>query len=169
MSSGAEDGSFEGGTSMNRHSSRGAVSASLARSSSRIRSRLRRAALVAIATAAFPVACGAHVKWFVSYNLFAPPRPLEHVVTSEYFVRLGLAVVVLMFAVAAADRYLCERSPALQRQLREISARAAPWLAPGLRFGVAIFLTAAFAFGCTGRAMILTPELHTPRDRKSVV
>lgn len=113
--------------------------------------------------AATPALADAHVKWFVKYNLFDPPRPIEQVVTSAYFVSLGLAMVALMFAVAATDRYLCERNVPLQRQMREISGRAARWFPPGLRLGVAVFLGAAFAFGCAGNVMILTPELHTPR------
>lgn len=120
-------------------------------------------ALACVAAALLPAVAEAHVKWFVKYNLLDPPRPIERVVTSEYFIGLGLAVLVLMFVVAATDRWLCERDFAAQRQMRELSARAARWFPLGLRLGVALFLTAAFAFGCAGQVMILTPELHTPR------
>ena len=116
-----------------------------------------------MAAAATPVAAEAHVKWFVKYNLLEPPRPIERVVTSGSFVGLALAVLALMFVVAATDRWLCERDSAVQRQMRELSARAAPWFPLGLRLGVAVFLAAVFAFGCAGHVMILTPELSTPR------
>lgn len=152
---------------MNRRSSWGMASVAHlgAAHCTRASAWLRRAfALAASAVlAALPVVANAHVKWFVKYNLFVPPRPIERVVTSEYFVRVGLAVIVLMFVVAATDRYLCERNFALQRQMRELSARVAPWFPLGLRLGVATFFLATFAFGCVGDTMILTPELHSPR------
>lgn len=148
---------------MKRHSSRDFVSATQLDARPRVRVGRWWCTLACVAAAAAPAVAEAHVKWFVKYNLLAPPRPLERVVTSEYFVGVGLAVLALMFVVAAADRWLCERDVAAQRQMRELSARAAPWFPLGLRLGVAVFLVAAFAFGCAGNAMILTPELHTPR------
>lgn len=117
----------------------------------------------AIVFAALPAAAHAHIKWFVKYNLLAPPRPMEQVVTSGYFVRVGLAVLALMFTVALVDRTLCERNCALQRHLRRVSGQVQRWFPLGLRLGVALFFCAAFAFGCAGNVMILTPELHTPR------
>ncbi|MBS0325184.1 MAG: DoxX family membrane protein [Proteobacteria bacterium] len=148
---------------MKRTSSRGSVAAVQASTAGRRRIGCRWLALVGIAAAGMPALAGAHVKWFVKYNLLEPPRPIERVVTSGYFIGVGLAVLALIFVVTVADRWMCERDVAVQRQMCGLSARAAPWFPLGLRLGVAVFLAAAFAFGCAGNVMILTPELHTPR------
>jgi len=108
-----------------------------------------------------PAIADAHVKWFVDYNLLAPPRPALAVVSGDYFVTFCLFLGPLMFAVALVDRYLTRRECLLHRGANRISERVAPYFPLVLRAGVSAFFTAVFVFGCFGESMILTPELHT--------
>jgi len=110
-----------------------------------------------------PAVADAHVKWFVDYNLLAPPRPALAVVSSYYFVRFCLFLGPMIFAVALADRYLTRSECLLHRGANRITQRAAPYFPLTLRVGVSAFFSAVFVFGCLGDSMILTPELHTHR------
>jgi hypothetical protein len=112
---------------------------------------------------AVPAIADAHVKWFVDYNLLAPPRPALDVISSYYFVRFCLFVGPLIFAVVLLDRYLTQRECVLHRGASRFTEQVAPYFPLVLRVGVSAFFTAVFVYGCLGESMILTPELHTHR------
>lgn len=117
--------------------------------------------MLALLIAALPTSACAHVKWFVNYNLAAPPRAALSVVTGAYFVRLCLVVLPLMFAIALLDRYLTRRECLLHRGASRLTEQAYPYFPIALRIGVSAFFAAVFIYGCLGQSMILTPELHT--------
>jgi uncharacterized membrane protein YphA (DoxX/SURF4 family) len=116
---------------------------------------------IGVLASLFPALACAHVKWFVDYNLLEPPRPPLSVVSSNYFVTFGLVVVPLMFLIALADRALTRRACFLHRTANRLTERTSPYFPQLLRIGVSVFFAAAFVYGCVGRSMILTPELHT--------
>ncbi len=128
---------------------------------SRSQSRLLRRVACALIAGVLPAVAIAHVKWFVDYNLAEPPRPALTVVSGRYFVVFFAFVLPLMFGIAMLDRALTQRRAPLQRAAEELTGRMSQYFPLLLRGGVAIFLTAAFAYGCLGESMILTPELHT--------
>lgn len=111
--------------------------------------------------ALLPGLASGHVKWFVNYDLSSPPRPVLSVATGYYFVGFCLAVGPLMFAIAWVDRYLTRRECFLHRKAKLGTQRLSPYFPVALRLGVSAFFTAVFVYGCFGKAMILTPELHT--------
>lgn len=113
--------------------------------------------------ALLPALAAAHVKWFVDYDLSTPPRPALSVVSGYYFLRFGLLLFPLIFAVALVDRYLTRRECVLHRRATTVTRHLSPYFPVALRFGVSAFFTTVFVYGWLGNAMILTPELHTHR------
>ncbi len=128
------------------------------------RLRARLVGACAVLAAILPAISLAHVKWFVDYRLETPPRAALGVVSGAYFVGFCLAVGPLMFAVAFLDRYLTQRECFLHRRATLLTERTSPYFPLVLRLGVSAFFTTVFAYGCLGRSMILTPELHTHQD-----
>lgn len=111
-----------------------------------------------------PGAAFAHVKWFASYDLLCPPRPVFAVFLGEYFALFCLAVGPLMFAVVLADRYLTRRQCVLHRQAAALTERLSAYFPGTLRLGVSGFLAAVFLYSGLYGGMILTPELRTDAE-----
>ena len=109
-------------------------------------------------TVAWPLAAHAHVKWFAEYDLSKPPLPVGDVLTGQ-FVYFFLASVVLMYAFFWLDRY------ALRKRIFENALRtytvSEPVASAIMRFAALIFFAAAGAYGISGHAFFLTPELAT--------
>jgi hypothetical protein len=127
----------------------------------RVASFLSRVWVPVLLAAVLPTCAWAHVKWFVNYNLAVPPRAALSVITGAYFVWFCVLVLPVMFAVALIDRYLTHRECLLHRHASRLTEHASPYFPVLLRIGVGAFFAAAFVYGCLGRVMILTPELHT--------
>jgi hypothetical protein len=123
--------------------------------------RARLTALCAAVVTMSPTGSWAHVKWFVDYNLQAPPRTALSVVSSAYFVGFCLAIGPLMFAIAFMDRYLTQRECFLHKRATRLTERTSPYFPLVLQAGVSAFFLAVFVYGCLGKSIILTPELHT--------
>ena len=118
--------------------------------------------LVAIVLAlGSPATAFAHVKWFATYDLLCPPRPVFAVLLGEYFVLFCLVVGPLMFVVALADRHLTRRQCVLHRQAAALTERLSAYFPATLRLGVSGFLAAVFLYSGLHGGMILTPELKT--------
>jgi hypothetical protein len=119
------------------------------------------ACTLALLAAVLPTSALAHVKWFVNYDLAAPPRAVLSVISSVYFVWFCVVVMPLMFGIALLDRYLTRRECVLHRHASRLTEQASPHFPLVLRIGVSVFFAAVFVYGCLGQSMILTPELHT--------
>ena len=108
-----------------------------------------------------PAVAVAHVKWFVSYNLLSPPRPVLGILVSHYFVLFALVVAPLIFVVSLLDSHLAQRGSILGGRIRAFEDLVSAHTPALLRLGVSAFFIAVFAYGCLHDWMILTPELHT--------
>jgi len=117
--------------------------------------------LLISAVALLPAVAFAHVKWFVNYDLLAPPRPVLGIVLSHYFLLFALVVAPLIFAVSLLDSYLTRRRSMLGGWVGALEDRVSANFPLLLRLGVSGFFTAVFAYGCLHDWMILTPELRT--------
>lgn len=111
------------------------------------------------------MACGsvaqAHVKWFSrDADCAMPPLSPLQVLGNGDVLWLGLIATLVMLEVALIDRLLCVRCPRMGHVLRRCDRWVAPRAATLLRWGVAAFFAVALCY-FDGRAVYLTPELHT--------
>jgi|SRR5215831_11903705 len=106
----------------------------------------------------WPLIAHAHVKWFAEYDLKQPPLPIGDVLTGK-FVYFFLASVLAIYTFYWIDRYL-HRKRILEDVLRRymISEPMAFIIMRGAAF---VFFAALGAYGLTGDAFFLTPELKT--------
>jgi hypothetical protein len=109
----------------------------------------------------FPAVALAHVKWFVSYDLLSPPRPVLSVLSGRYFVPFALFVATLIFALSLLDSHLMRRKSFLDARAGVVVERASKHFPLLLRWGVSAFFASVFVYGCLHNWMILTPELRT--------
>jgi hypothetical protein len=108
-----------------------------------------------------PVGTGsahAHVKWFSEYDLNKPPLPVGEVLTGQ-FAYFFLASVLLIYAFFWFDRYVF-RKRILEDALRAYTVPE-PVASTIMRCAALVFFTAISAYGMSGNAFFLTPELKT--------
>ncbi len=100
----------------------------------------------------------AHVKWFTSYDLTEPPRPIFTILTGVHFLAIFLVAIPIMYFSGYADTYLA-RNP---NRLAPILDRGNSWFAPQffsvMQISVMCFFGALFYLEYK---VILTPELKT--------
>ena len=99
----------------------------------------------------------AHVKWFATYDLMCPPRPLFSILASAYFMPFCGVMIVIIFAVAYIDTEITNRARGLNRRVARITAWSKPKLFLVVRLGVFAFFSANAVYG----DVLLTPELKT--------
>ena len=100
----------------------------------------------------------AHVKWFAEYDLNKPPLPIGDVLTGQ-FVHFFLSSVLLIYAFFWFDRYVFHR-----RILQDVLSRytvSEPVAFMIMRGAALVFFVAISAYGISGHAFFLTPELKT--------
>lgn len=100
----------------------------------------------------------AHVKWFAEYDLNKPPLPIGEVLNGQ-FVQFFLSSVLLIYAFFWFDRYVL-RKRLLQDALSRYTV-SEPVASLIMRGAALIFLVAISAYGLSGSAFFLTPELKT--------
>jgi hypothetical protein len=109
---------------------------------------------VGLASLGVPSDAWAHVKWFSSFDIAASPRPLDQVLSLNFWALNALAVGLFWAAG------LLERTPigaALLQTLTRVSLPLGPRIDDILRACGAVFFTSLWVLG----TVILTPELKT--------
>lgn len=106
-------------------------------------------------------ACGpahAHVKWFADFDLTKPPLPVGEVLDGQ-FVAFFLSSVILIYGFFFFDRFVL-RTRLFESALGRctISESVAASIMRGAAFA---FFAAVGAYGLSGQAFFLTPELRT--------
>ena len=106
----------------------------------------------ALAIFALPFVASAHVKWFCSYDVTAPTKPLAAVIDLDFFSVLAV-FVALIFLVFCADGWVLKLWPRLA--VSSLGLHALPEKL--MRLGTGAFFLCTWTIGQN----ILTPELHT--------
>lgn len=94
----------------------------------------------------------AHVKWFCSYDVTKPTKPLLAVI-DPHFLSILAAFVAVIFAVFCADGWVLQRFP----HLGESNSNSTALPEKLMRLGTGAFFLCTWTIGQN----ILTPELHT--------
>jgi hypothetical protein len=100
----------------------------------------------------------AHVKWFSEYDLNKPPLAVGEVLTGQ-FVHFFLSSALLIYAFFWFDRYVF-RKRILEDVLRRYTV-SEPVAFMIMRCAALVFFAAISAYGLSGDAFFLTPELKT--------
>jgi hypothetical protein len=114
--------------------------------------------LLGSATAAWPLAAQAHVKWFAEYDLNKPPLPVGEVLTGQ-FLYIFLISIVWMYLFFWLDRYAL-RKRILEDALRRYTV-SEPVAFAVMRLAALIFFAGVGIYGISGQEFFLTPELKT--------
>lgn len=111
-----------------------------------------------------PEQADAHVKWFVSYDLFCPPRAPFSVISSTYFLGFSAVLAPIMFGVAYADHRLAQSgfmhaygTSGFAQRLGRAADVVGEFTPAIIRYSAAVFFFILFLYG----QFILTPELKT--------
>ena len=112
---------------------------------------LRRVRRLGLAAMLLPAALSAHVKWFCSYDVMQPTKPLQQVI-NEYFLAILGGFTFLLFMAFCVDGWVAKRWPRFE-SANSVFAGSQEKL---VRLGMGAFFLCTWTIGLN----ILTPELH---------